>query len=173
MNKKGWIVAMLGAAAMAASSGALAQRAAPAAEAGWYATGAVGMNDDFDDETTFRFAAGYQVNRNLSVELGYINLGEFSAFGVNTEASAFEVIGLYKFPVANKLSVYGLAGLARIEVETSGTFFGVPVSGSDDSIELTLGIGVQYDITPKFAVRGQYQDYDGAGVMSVGVVYKF
>lgn len=175
MIKKGWMVAMLGAAAMAVSSGAFAQRAS---ETGWYATGAIGMNDDFDDETTFRIAAGYQINRNLSVEVGYINLGEFSAPGLSAEASAFEVVGLYKFPVADRFSIYGVAGLARIEAEATAsvTIPGVgtvSASAEDSSFELTFGIGVQYDFTPNLGVRAQWQDYDGAGVMSLGVVYKF
>ena len=74
-----------------------------------------------------------------------------------------------KFPVADKFSIYGLAGLAMIETEVEA--FGV--SEKDDSTELTFGIGVQYDFTPKLGVRAQWQDYDDSSVISAGIVYKF
>ena len=170
MTQRRWIVALLGSAAMAASSVALAQRTA-AADTGWYVGAAIGQNDDFDDEMAWKFTGGYQVNRNVAVEFSYSMLGERSpGFGVSAEASAFEVIGLYKFPVANQISLYGLLGLARIEVEAT-----VPGLGTrtDDSTELTLGFGAQYDVSRNLGIRAQYQDYDGSGVISVGVVYKF
>jgi opacity protein-like surface antigen len=175
MIKTGWIAAMLGAAAMVVSSGALAQRGA-AAEKGWYVAGAIGQTDDLDDAMSWKISAGYQLNRNLSVEVGYASLGEAdTGFGVTAEASAFEVIGMYKFPLQNKFSIYGLAGLARIEAESSGgSFFGFPIPpSSDTSTEFTFGFGVQYDLSPKLAVRGQWQDYDGGAMISGGLVYKF
>lgn len=172
MVKNGWIAAILGAAAMAASSSALAQRAATGADTGWYVGAAVGQNDDLDDEMAWKFTAGYQINRNVAAEVSYSMLGERSpGFGVSAEASAFEVVGLYKFPVANQLSLYGLLGLARIEGEVTAP---APIGTvKDNSTELTFGFGAQYDVSRNLGVRAQYQDYDNSGVISVGVVYKF
>jgi opacity protein-like surface antigen len=175
MNKKRWIAAMLGAAALVVSSGALAQRGA-AADTGWYVAGSIGQSDDLDDAIAWKISAGYQMNRNLSVEVGYASLGEVDAgFGVTTEASAIEVIGMYKFPLQNRFSIYGLAGMARIEGESSaGSFFGFPIpASSDSSTELTFGFGVQYDYSPKLGLRAQWQDYDETSVISAGIVYKF
>ena len=173
--KKIAVAALLGATAMTLSSGALAQRAA---ETGWYVGGMVGSNDDLDDEMAWKISAGYQINRNLAVELGYTALGEVSVPGLSAEASAWELIGLYKFPVANKFSVYGLLGFARIEAEATASVTvpgvgTVSATADDSSIELTYGIGVQYDFTPNLGVRAQYQDYDGSAVISAGIVYKF
>jgi opacity protein-like surface antigen len=176
--KKIAVAVVFGAAAMTMSASVLAQKRS---ETGWYVTGSIGQNDDFNDETTWRIAAGYQLDRNLSVELGYINLGEVSLpFGASAEASAFELIGLYKYPVANRFSIYGLAGLARIKSEVTAPAITIPGLGtvgggssSDSSIELTYGFGVQYDFAPNFGVRAQWQDYDGAAVLSAGIVYKF
>lgn len=171
MSTNKWIVPLLGSVAMAASSVALAQRTA-AADTGWYVGAAVGQNDDLDDEMAWKFTAGYQVNRNVSAEFSYSMLGERSpGFGVSAEASAFELVGLYKFPVASQISLYGLLGLARIESEVTAP---APVgTRKDNSTELTLGFGAQYDVSRNLGIRAQYQDYDSSGVISVGVVYKF
>jgi opacity protein-like surface antigen len=167
MINKGWMAAMLGAAAMTMSASALAQKQS---ETGWYVGGSLGQNDDLDDAMAWKISAGYQITRNLAVELGYSSLGEKDVLGVTVEGNAWELIGLYKFPIANQFSIYGLLGFARIEAEAV-----VPTIGkvSDTSTELTYGLGVQYDFSPKLGVRAQYQDYDGSAVISAGIVYKF
>ena len=171
--KKIAVAAMFGVTSLTISSGALAQKQS---ETGFYVGGSLGSNDDFDDEMAWKISAGYQINRNLAVELGYTSLGKTPAvLGITAEASAWELIGLYKFPIQNQFSVYGLLGFARIEVESSaGSFLGIPIPAtSATSTELTYGLGVQYDFSPKLGVRAQYQDYDGSAVISGGIVYKF
>lgn len=165
--KKIAVAAVFGVSAMTMSASVLAQRAA---ETGWYVGASLGQNDDLDDAMAWKISAGYQINRNLAVELGYTSLGEKDVLGVTVEGNAWELIGLYKFPIANQFSVYGLLGFARLEAEAV-----VPILGkvSDTSTELTYGIGVQYDFSPKVGVRAQYQDYDGSAVISAGIVYKF
>lgn len=177
MKNKGWIAAMLGAAAMAMSAGALAQQG----ETPWYAGASIGQGDlgIGDTTTAWKIFGGYQINRNFAVEFGYTDLGDTDVASgvpgipnVNLEATAWELIGVGKFPVANQFSIYGLAGFARIEAEAS--VFGV--SASDTSTELTYGIGAQYDFSPKVGLRAQLQWYDTdetADVMSVGVVVRF
>jgi OOP family OmpA-OmpF porin len=168
MNKK-WFAAMLGAAAMAVSAGAVAQQA----DTGWYVGGSIGQSDlDIDKDIAWKASLGYQINRTFSAEVGYTNLGEVSELGVTAEATAFEVIGLAKFPVANQLSIYGLAGIAMAEVEVSSPLGSV----SDDSTELTFGVGAQYDFSRNMGARVQWQRYgadEDIDVISVGVVVKF
>jgi OOP family OmpA-OmpF porin len=168
MNKK-WLAAMLGAAAMAVSAGAVAQQA----DTGWYAGAQIGNAEVFDeDDTAWKVFGGYQINRTFSAELGYTNLGEVDVPGGSAEATAFELLGVGKFPLANQFSIYGLVGFAMVEVDVSGPFSNL----SDDSTELTYGIGAQYDFSRNMGVRLQWQRYDTeeeVDVMSVGVVIKF
>jgi OOP family OmpA-OmpF porin len=167
--KKKWLAAMLGAAAMTLSAGALAQ----GMDTGWYVGGSIGQADlDIDEDTAWKISGGYQLNRNFSVELGYTNLGEVSVGPVEVEATAWEVIGVGKLPVANQLSVYGLIGIAMVEAEAS--FMGI--SASDDSTELTFGVGAQYDFSRNVGLRAQWQRYgadEDIDVISLGVVVKF
>jgi OOP family OmpA-OmpF porin len=168
MARMGWIAAMFAATAMLLSGGALAQKQS---ETGWYAGVSLGSNDDLDDEPAWKIFGGYQINRNVAFEFGYANLGESSpGFGVSAEASAWELIGLYKLPLQDRFSIYGLASLARVEGKATVPFFGTV---SDTDTDLTFGFGVQYDFSPKVAARLQFQDYDEFSVISVGVVYKF
>lgn len=160
MNKK-WIAAIFGAAAMTLSAGALAQQA----QTGWYVGADIGQAEFADeDDTGFRILGGYQLNRNWAAEIGHSQLVDKDG----VEASALEFVGLYSFPLTNQFSAFGKVGFANIEVEAAGV--------SDDQTELTYGVGVQYDFSPKLGLRGQWQRYDTdeeVDVFSVGVVWKF
>ena len=173
MLKKQWIAAMLGVAAMLLSFCVLAQKQQSQAQTGWYAGGSLGQSDlGPDEDTAIKIFGGYQINRNFAVEFGYTDLGDVSSGGVTVEANALELVGVGKLPLDNKFSLYGLIGLAKVEAEA--TVFGIRVS--DDTTELTFGFGAQYDITPQFSVRGQWQRYDTDSeidVLSIGFVYKF
>jgi hypothetical protein len=169
MLRNEWIAAMLGAAAMLISVGALAQ----ARDVGFYAGASIGSADlGPDDDTAVKVFGGYQINRTFAAEFGYTDLGDVAAVGQTAKANAWELLGLAKFPVGNRVSLYGLLGLAKVESERS--VFGVRTS--DDSTQLTIGFGAQYDFSPQLGVRGQWQRYDTdqeIDVFSIGFVYKF
>ena len=161
MTNKKWIAAMLGAAAMAMSAGAMAQKM----DSGWYVGADIGQADIGDeDDTGFRVLAGYKINRTFAAEIGYSSLFDKG----DVEATAIELVGIGSFPITNQFSVFGKLGFANVDVEVAGE--------SEDKTELTYGIGVQYDFSPKLGVRAQWQRYDTeeeADVMSLGIVYKF
>lgn len=158
MNKK-WVLAMLGAAAVAISGGAAAQTS------GWYIGGDVGQVDfDVEDDTGFRILGGYQINRNFGAELGYSQLFDKQGVKVN----AWEVVGIGAFPLTNQFSVLGKLGFARLEAKGFGM--------KETDTELTYGAGAQFHVTPRFGIRGQWQRYDteeDVDFISVGVIYRF
>ena len=162
MTKK-WLVAFFGAAAMAASTGVLAQQSSAAA--GLYFGADVG-NADFgsDDDTAFKLYAGYQFHRHVAVEGGWAQL--FDKGG--SEVTSLEVVAVGILPLANQFSLLGKLGFASVDVDT-------PLGG-DTKTELTYGIGAQYDVTPKIGARVQWQRYDTdqeIDLLSVGVVVRF
>jgi outer membrane immunogenic protein len=158
MTKK-WLVAMLGSAALTLSAGALAQQTTVP---GFYIGAEVGQADfGSADDTAFKFIGGYQFHRNIAAEAGYGLL--FDKGG--TEVTALELVAVGLFPVMDKLSVIGKLGFAQVDIE----------NGSDD-IELTYGIGLQYDFLRNLGARVQWQRYDSdpeADLLSVGIVYRF
>ena len=188
---------------------ALALLCAPSAwsqEAGFYVGGAVGQAEHKDaceganiscdeKDSAWKIFGGYQINRNLAVELGYADLGESAASGTvgaitvdaRFEVTVFELSAVGMLPIMDRLSLFGRAGLYRSDVELSGTgrlgATTVPVSSSDDNIDFTFGLGVRYDVTRNIGVRAEWQRYLGVGgddtgesdidLLSIGVLFRF
>jgi OOP family OmpA-OmpF porin len=123
------------------------------------------------------------------MELGYHDFGKAteSAPGASAEfkASAFELLAVGILPVTNEFSLYGKAGLYRGEVKATASVTGLG-SGSitETNIDLTFGVGAQYNFTRQFGVRAEWQRYMSMGdnatigeadvdTMSLGVIYRF
>lgn len=158
---KTWLVAACGAAAIAVSPCALAQQT----ERGWYIGGELGQASFAgEDDTAFKLLGGYQINRHFAVEGAYAWL--FDKNGA--EATAFELVAVGSFPLANRISALGKLGFANAYIEA-------PILDTE-RIELTYGIGLQYDLTPKIGLRGQWQRYDTEeeiDLFSVGLAWRF
>jgi hypothetical protein len=154
---------LLGAGAMALSTGALAQKGPTP---GFYVGAEVGKFDiEDEDDTTIKLTGGYQINQTFAAELSY---GMFFDKD-NAEVTGFELVGVASFPIANKLSLFGKLGFLMWEAEFPG--------GSRDGTDLTFGFGVQYDLTNKLGLRAAWQRYDvddsDADLFSIGAIYRF
>lgn len=160
MTKK-WLVALSVAAAMALSSGAIAQATVP----NFYAGLEIGQADfGAEDDTAIKILGGYQFHRNIAAELAVARLLDKGG----TEVTAVELVGVGLFPVAPQFSLLAKFGLANVDVERRG--------GSSDNTELTLGIGVQFDFSRNLGARVQWQRYDTddeIDLLSVGAIWRF
>lgn len=179
----------------------LISAAAMAQESGWYVGGAFGRSEvkDFcggfatgtqceDTEITLKAMGGYQFTRNFALEMGLTGAGEFEASGVGTRTTInigiAEGTAVLIFPLGDKFSVFGKAGLYSATVETrTENFFGGTNTEDKRSSDLTYGAGVGFAITPKLLLRGEwqrYQDVESANfqksdvdIFTLGVVYRF
>jgi hypothetical protein len=161
MTKK-WMAAMLGAAAMALSTGAFAQAMAPS----FYGGVELGSSDfGSETDTAMKIFGGFQFHPNIAAELGYGFLYDKGA----TEVTALELVGVGMYQVAPQLSVLGKLGFASIEVDVAGT--------TDDSIELVFGVGAQYDVTRNLGARLMFTRYsadtDDVDVISIAAIWRF
>src|SRR6267378_406707 len=121
------------------------------------------------------FKGGYQFNRYFAAELGYHDLGKASSAAGATKGTAWELVGIGSYPIANQFSVYGKLGAYRGELKAA--------NAKETNTDLTYGVGLQYDFTKAVGVRGEWQRYSKMGggalvetdvvVLSVGVVYGF
>jgi OOP family OmpA-OmpF porin len=177
--------ALLAAAAVAA---ALAFASRASAQASWknmylggsggqseFQDGCRGVGDCDDEDTAWRIFAGYQFNRYLAAELGYHELGETSTSAGKNEGKAWELVAVASFPFTDKFSVY-----AKL-----GGYWGQLEGPRDDenNTDVTYGVGLRYDFTRNWGVRGEWQRYSNIGggnlietdvdVLSVGFLYRF
>lgn len=138
---------------------------------------AIGFTACDDKDTGFKLFGGYKFNPYVAVEGGYVNFGEISAtfapVTVTVETDALFVAAVGFLPVGSKFSLLGKVGAFFWDITASGG----GASVSDDGTDLLLGIGVNYDITEQWAVRGEFESYDAGGddvtFISGGVQFTF
>ena len=136
--------------------------------------------------TSYRIFGGYQVNKNLSLELGYQELGDVSVSSVGATGSvgakAYDLSVLGILPVTQSVSVYGRLGIYYADVDLSVPATSVSGSGTD----LVYGVGAQYDFKNGLGIRAEWQKYNNVQlpaafvpigtsyeVMSVGAIWRF
>lgn len=174
-------------AALAALAVAVAAPAAFAqdSEPGWYLGGGVGQFnaqiDDLDevdetvegwdeDDTAYKFFAGYRLNGFLAFELDYINLGEPSGAvvpGVNVDASidGFAPYVVGTIPLGEWFEIYGRLGYyfydatVGVEDELSGR-----AEFDEESEDLVYGAGIGANIGERLNLRFEYEKFDLEGV---------
>jgi OmpA-OmpF porin, OOP family len=155
------IVALFGAAAIALPASALSEEPA----SGWYIGAELGQASFAgEDDTAFKLLGGYRINRNFAAEGGYAWL--FDKNGA--EVTAFELVALGALAFTSQLSILGKLGLANVYAE------GPTID--EEKVQLTYGLGVQYDMTRQIGIRGQWQRYDAeeeVDLFSIGVVWRF
>lgn len=129
-------------------------------------------NDDHG--TSGKLYLGYQLGPVLSVEGGYLDLGKISDPLGQARARGLFVDAVGTWPIAPQWSVVGRAGLAHGDIKTS--------TGNDTSLGLRAGLGLQYDLNPSVALRGElernrFTDVFGQGLsadqVTLGVKMKF
>lgn len=138
-------------------------------------------------DTSIRGEVGYQFNNILSAELGYTSFGALldahdSNIDATQDASAWTASVLGTWPVAERFGVFGRLGIARYNVDNSGTVQGVPVE-SKDATKPYIGAGVKFDLTNHWMLRAEYQLYtdisgidgtkDNVNGLYAGGVYRF
>jgi opacity protein-like surface antigen len=164
--------------------------AAPAAfaqdpEAGWYLGGGVGQFnaqiDDVDevdetiegwdeDDTAYKFFAGYRLNGFLAFELDYINLGEPSGavvpgFNVDASIDGFAPYVVGTIPLGEWFEIHGRLGYyfydATVGVEDE---LGGRAEFDEESEDLVYGAGIGANIGERFNLRFEYEKFDLQGV---------
>jgi len=145
------------------------------ADTGWYIGAHIGQADVDelgDDDMSFKILGGYQFSKHFAVEGAYIDFGKTNDAGTEFKATAWEAVAVGTLPIGDRFGLYGKAGFFWGEAEGGGF--------SDDSVELTYGVGVVFNLARNLGLRAEYQVYTDVGngasdinVMSVGVVFRF
>lgn len=119
------------------------------------------------DDNAWKAFGGYRINRNLAIEGGYVDLGKASvngtrggapAFG-STDSTVWQAAAVGTLPLGRQFALTGKLGVARAETDTAGSIGGVPIGGTDHHTAPTYGVGLRYDVTKSFGVRGEWERF--------------
>jgi OOP family OmpA-OmpF porin len=139
-----------------------------------------------DSDFAWNLTAGYKITRNLAVELGYVDLGRFSASGrfggapasINVDVTGWNVSGVGTLPLNEMFSVYGKFGYFRSEASVGASVAGAVGHGSSNQNDITAGIGARYQLTRNVSVLAEANYYglgdnDNAWAYLLGARYDF
>lgn len=116
-----------------------------------------------DDDTAWSVFGGYLINPNFAVELGYSDLGTYSAkipsvIDADLDLSAIDLSALAILPLGDVFSLYGRGGYSQVfgDLDVNGI-----VNASDDNDEgsWTYGAGIGANVTDNLELRADWRVY--------------
>lgn len=147
-----------------------------------------------DTDTGYSLGLGYDFNKYLAVEAGYMDVGEASIAYTNGGDSlngSVEGDGFYfgpkvSLPLTDKLAVFGKIGFftwdGDVAAVGTGAWAAYTGTASEDGTDLYFGGGVACDITETLAAKAEWTRYtfDGSNwfdtdvdFISAGLTFKF
>lgn len=94
---------------------------------------------------------GYELTPNFAVEAGLFDPGHIDEAAGKVKLRGAYIDGVGRYELAPQWSVLGSVGVAQGRFNTS--------LGDDSSPALKLGVGLQYELTPRVALRAEYEHY--------------
>ena len=143
-----------------------------------------GVGNCDDKDTAWSVFIGHQFNRYVAAEIGFRNFGEV-ATGVpgaetSVKARAFDLVLMGVLPVGERFSLYTKFGAYFAETDT---FTNSPLgstAGKDSNINMTYGVGAEWEFVRQFRLRLEWQRYQEMSssdvdidAVSVGLIYRF
>jgi OOP family OmpA-OmpF porin len=144
-----------------------------------------------DSDTAWKIYGGLEINEYISMEVGYIDLGEVTYTGTRTgtrETNGMTTAIVGTYAISPSFTLSGRGGMNFLNTEVNGTIAGTPTLNTGDTdVVWSFGVGAQYNITPSVGLRLDWErffeagssDYNGGtgeadiDLFSAGVVYKF
>ncbi len=124
-------------------------------------------------QTGYFLAGGMAIDKNVDVEIGYIDFGK-DKFSVGNVNAYFKVKSLYaagigKYWVNDAFNIYGKLGIAHLKSEDNSDN---PVSVSETKV--LYGVGTSYHFTKELSGSLEYAKYASSiDMFSAGVRYSF
>lgn len=142
-----------------------------------------GINVEDDSDTGWKAFAGFNVNRILGIEAGYVDLGQVTGrtlgFPLDGEVTGWNIDARVGFPVG-PVSFFAKGGTYYSDVQISAAGAG---SLDDASWELTYGAGAEWDFANNMAVRAEWERFElddndfiengDIDLVSASLVFKF
>ncbi|MDU1144860.1 porin OmpA [Aeromonas rivipollensis] len=146
----------------------------------------ISTEDKDDDEVGAGAFAGYQINQNLGIELGYDYLGKLkyngtrngAVFNDDVEAQLAQLTLKLGFPVANNLDLYGRVGggygwTSSDKLDNDNDFTFVGALGAEYAFNLDWAARLEYQYSTPYGSREDTGLRMDNGLLSLAAVYRF
>ena len=141
----------------------------------------------FPNPGVVRIAGGFHFSPMMAVEVGYAIFGDSTLQGAGgsftLQARSLQVAAVGSLPLSPQFDLIGKAGVSNnsYTINTTGNAFMV-AGGTSSQSDILLGIGAQFHINPKMALRAQYESFGKfnnyaqpltATALSIGMIFDF
>ncbi|WP_303807841.1 porin OmpA [Aeromonas rivipollensis] len=146
----------------------------------------ISTEDKDDDEVGAGVFAGYQINQNLGIELGYDYLGKLkyngtrnaAVFNDDVEAQLAQLTLKLGFPVAENLDLYGRVGggygwTSSDKLDNDNDFTFVGALGAEYAFNLDWAARLEYQYSTPYGSREDTGLRMDNGLLSLAAVYRF
>lgn len=137
------------------------------------ATTNAGLDDSSD--IGYKVFAGYQIKPWVAVEGFYAKLGDAKIHTANIAKGKVSyrlagISGVLSKKLGSRLTVSAKAGYAKVGNRVSKGISYRKIKGNN----IFAGLGLEFNITPRFTVKGEYESFDkDIKLLSTGVKFKF
>ncbi|HZP86523.1 MAG TPA: porin family protein [Burkholderiales bacterium] len=126
-----------------------------------------------DHGTVWKIYGGWQLNKWLSAELGYMNFPDVDFRGsvagapykgsVDTWGISGFAVGRLPIPIGafDRVSLLGKIGTLYYDRERHSTFG--PFRGSDNGFAFAWGLGAQYTFSERLGLRAEWERFENVG----------
>ena len=154
-----------------------------ASQAGWYLGAEAGRSnadsidinfdtppdlESDDQDTVYSLFGGLTFGSNLALELGYADLGEYSAtqpgtLDVKIEPTAYYLSAIGKVSVHPRVKLFGRLGVAYWSTDLSLTDFVDSSSGDDSGYDPLVGLGFEWSVLDRMDLRVEWEQFQNVG----------
>lgn len=130
----------------------------------------------------WKLFGGYQFNKYLALEGGYVNLNDMTAMKgtvrTNIVTDGWALGAVVRYPVTDKFSVMGKLGGAYLlsDINTKNGA-AVTVRTGDDDFDPNYGVGVSYAVYDNLSLRAEWERFDrnkfDIDLLTAGLAVKF
>ena len=108
---------------------------------------------------------GYQVNPSFGVEAGVAELGAVNSGSGQVDSYGTYVDAVGSLPLSDQWSLLGRVGVAHMQINTP--------TGDDGGNGLKVGLGAEYALSKRMALRGEWERYQLPGFGSTPTADQF
>lgn len=126
-----------------------------------------------DDQTAWRFFAGYEFDRMISVEAGFIDFGRTDDGPATLDADGWTLALLAAFPINDFIAPYGKIGALMWDSERK---LGI-LRGNEDGNDLFFGFGARFTLVHHLDLQVGYERFEmdstDLDMVAANMVFRF